>query len=265
MLYISLMLFRLYTPVLVLQAFCLFHAYKSRADQKWFYLIIFIPVIGCVLYLYDAFYSRRNLTAVTETVKATFVTNYTIEKLERELKFSDNVTNKLNLAAEYMKYERYADAAALYEECLQGFMADDVKIKMHLLQARYLNNEPDACVAIGKTLESAKEFRSADERIAYAWALHQTKQTEAAAAQFADMNRTFTNHVHRKEYARFLVETGQQAKASALLDELISEFEQMKDIERRVNRDVYRDVRSMRSNLTPMDDQRATGSSLQAQ
>jgi hypothetical protein len=250
------MLFRLYTPVFILQAFCLYHAYKTRADQKWFYLIIFLPVIGCLLYLYDTFFNKPNLTAVTEGVKTVLFTNYTIEKLEKELTFSDNVTNRVNLANEYMKYERYAEAATLYETCLDGFMADDLVMKMRLLQARYMNKEYDVRETIGKKLESQKEFKKSEERIAYAWALHHTKQTEQAAAQFADMDRSFTNHTQRKEYARFLMETGQSAQATQLLDELVTEFEQMKEIEKRLNREIYREVRGMRSTINPPDGQK---------
>jgi hypothetical protein len=250
------MLFRLFTPIFLLQAFCLYHAYKSRADQKWFYLIIFIPLIGSILYLYDTFYNKRNLTAVTEGVKTAIFTNYTIEVLEKELDFSDNVTNRANLANEYMKYERYADAAVLYERCLEGFMADDAVMKMRLLHARYLNKEYEACIAIGRTLESEKTFRKAEERVSYAWALHHNKNTAQAGEQFADMDRAFTNHTQRKEYARFLMETGQSSKATQLLDELVTEFEQMREIERRLNREVYREVRGMRSTIQPPDGQK---------
>lgn len=243
------MLFRLYTPILVLQAFCLFHAYKTRADQKWFYLIIFIPIVGCLFYLYDQFYNRRTVSVVTETVKTAFVTNYTIEKLENELQFSDSVTNRINLANEYMKYERYGEAATLFERSLEGFMADDPKITMRLLHARYLNKDYDIAIAIGRTLDKEPLFKKSEERVAYAWALHLTGKTPEAAEQFADMDRSFTNHEQRKEYARFLMETGQKEKATALLDELVTEFDQMKEIERRINREVYREVKGMRASL----------------
>ena len=93
---------RFYTPILILQIFCLYHAYKSNSQQKWYWLIIFFPFFGSLLYLFDTFYTRGNIRSLTEGVKGMMNSNYRLEQLERELKFSDNVSNRVNLADAYI-------------------------------------------------------------------------------------------------------------------------------------------------------------------
>src|SRR4051812_13448934 len=94
--------FGYYTPFLILQAFCLYHAYKNNNQQKWYWIIIFFPVVGCVIYLYDNFYSKHKLQSISEVAKNLVNSNRRIEQLERDVKFNDNVTNKVNLADAYM-------------------------------------------------------------------------------------------------------------------------------------------------------------------
>src|SRR6187402_50163 len=130
-----------YTPLLIIQALCLYHAYRNNAEQRWYWLIIFIPGIGCALYAYHHLYSRENVQTITQTVKEVVNSNYRIEQLEKALRFSENVTNKINLADAYMQVARYNDAAVLYKDSMQGFMADDPTVQMKLLHAYFLQQD----------------------------------------------------------------------------------------------------------------------------
>ena len=96
-------MFRFYTPILILQAFCIFHAYKTGRSQRWFYLIIFLPIIGCVLYLYDTFITRKNLEDLSEGLKQTINSNRKIEQLEKKRSLADTINkgskvSKISLA-----------------------------------------------------------------------------------------------------------------------------------------------------------------------
>jgi hypothetical protein len=238
----------LYFPVLLLQAFCVYHAYKNNNGQKWYWLILFLPVIGCLIYLFENFYSRKGLETIAEGVKGVVITNYRIEQLEKELRFSDNITNKTNLADEYLKCERYKDAAALYQECLQGFMADDSALISKLLRAHFLSGNYAAVLQCADKLGSEKTFKNSEERVDYAWALYHEGKADLADVVFQDMDKQFTNHRHRTEYAKFLLLTGKAETARAIMVTLMEEFEHMKDIERRLKRGIIREVRDLYAN-----------------
>lgn len=237
----------LYTPLLILQAFCIYHAYRSNVEQRWYWFIIFFPGVGCALYLYHNFYNRNSLQKLTEGVKDVVNTNYRIEKLERAMQFSDSVTNKINLADAYATYARYPEAIALYESCLTGYMADDPVVRMKILRAFYGNQNFDRAVTMGDELGGDKEFKNAESRIDYAWSLHKLGKTDHARDVFRDMNRSYTNYKHRVEYCRFLIDVGEQTEVSELLTELLQELDHMKGPERRLYRDVIREIRELAS------------------
>jgi hypothetical protein len=242
-------MFGFYTPILILQAFCVYHAYRNNAEQRWYWLIVFFPLVGCLIYLFHNFYNRGTVTTISEGVKGVVNSNYKIEQLEKALRFSDNVTNKMNLADAYVDYGRYEDAISLYRSCLVGFMAEDVALRMKLLFACFLNQDYAAAVEVGETLEKEKNFKNSDERVAFAWSLHFDNKTEQAQKAFEDMDKSFTNYHHRMEYAKFLLKTERREEAKTKLADLIEEFEHMKGPERRLKKDTLREVRDLYANL----------------
>jgi hypothetical protein len=235
--------------MLALQGFCLYHAYQHRTDQKWYYLIIFIPYIGCFIYLYDALYSRRSVTQVTEVLKSAVNSNYRIEQLEKEAQFNNSATNNIRLADAYIEVGRYNEAATLYDNCRVGFLADDESLQLKLLKARYLTGEFEKCEALGNELMNVKSFKNSEERIGLALALHKLGKTDQAKQHFEDMNRTFTNYTHRQAYCEFLISTNNLAAARELASELAGEFEMMKGPERRIHRNVMRQVADFQQSL----------------
>ena len=235
----------LYTPVLILQAFCLYHAYRNNSMQTWFWLILLLPGIGCAIYLYHHFYNRNNIETLAEGVKNVVNTNYRLEQLEKAHRLSDNISTKTNLAAAYATYGRFDEAINLYKECLTGFMADDPTLQMKLLQTYFLKKDYVAAVTLGRNLQSEKEFRKSDERVSFAWALHYTGNAVDAEKEFQDMDRSSANHWKRTEYAKFLILTGRTDVAQDTLRTLLEEFDLMRGGERRVNSSTIREVKEL--------------------
>ena len=238
-------MFGLYTPLLLLQAFCIYHAYKHNVEQRWYWLIIFFPGIGCLVYLYDRFYNRSSIQNISQGVKEVVNSNYRIEQLEKALRFADNISNKINLADAYVHVGRYTEAIQLYKDCLNGFMADDPTLRMKIIQASFLNQDYATAVAVGNELLNEKTFKSAESRIAYAWSLHFTGQSDVAEKVFDDMNKTFTNYRHRLEYCKFLKGLDKQDSLRELLQELLDESEHMKGPEKRLHRNIFNEIREV--------------------
>jgi hypothetical protein len=238
-----------YTPVFLLQAFCVYHAYRNNVEQRWYWLILFFPLVGCLIYLFHNFNNVSTLKNLEENVKSVVINNYRIEQLEKALRFSDSLKNKINLADEYVKVTRYGDAIGLYESCMQGFMADDPSLKMKLLQAHFMNGNYQSAVDQGNSLTLEKTFKNAEQRVVFAWALHQTGQSALAESTFADMDKSFSNYYHRLEYCKFLVLTEKIELAKAKLTDLMQEFDHVKGPERRLNRNTFREIKDLYAGL----------------
>lgn len=239
----------LYTPVFLLQAFCVYHAYRNNVEQRWYWLILFFPLVGCIIYLVQNFNSASTLKSLEENVKAAVISNYKIEQLEKALRFSDNIKNKINLADEYVSVARYGDAISLYESCLQGFMAEDPLLNMKMLNVHFMNGDYNAAVKYGDNLKSEKTFKNSEARVVYAWSLSQTGQNELAETIFDEMDKSFTNYYHRKEYCKFLIKTEKIELAKEKLFDLVQEFDHIRGPERRLNRDIFREIKDMYTTL----------------
>ena len=226
-------MFRFFPIVLVLEVFCLYHAYKNRADQKWFWFIIIFPLLGCILYLYHHFYSRDNLKNVAEGVKGVVNKNYELEKLEKEVKFSNSIQNKMNLADKYVEVGRTGEAIDLFKSCLEGFNANNTVVKMRLLECYASVGDYKRACEIGDTLADEKLFSKSWSRIGYAWSLYHSGRTADAEENFKATESRYSNYPHRLEHAKFLVEIKKDSEAKSLLEEMLAEFDNMDGSERR--------------------------------
>ncbi len=237
-------MFRLFPLIFILEAFCIYHAYKNKAEQ-WFWLILFFPLIGCGLYIYHHFYSRQNLARVAEGVKAVADSGYITAKLEKEVEFSDTMDNKMALGDHYVKIGKIAEAIDLYESCLQGWNHDNIDLLKRIVVASYMNEDYESAVAYGKKANQNNEFFKSEEKSAYAWSLYKTGDIEGAEQCFKDMNVTFTNYAQRLEYCKFLKQEGRSDEAKSLLSEMASEYNQMERREQKMNRDLAKEIQGM--------------------
>ena len=234
---------------MLLQGFCLFHAYRNNNHQKWYWLIIFLPGIGCLIYLYENFYNKRNIDGFSEGLKGIFNANYNIEKLEKEAKFSGTVTNKIALADAYTNKGRYDDALALYESCRQGFYQNNTDLLQKMLRVYFLRKDYSHAAELGKQLENVKNFNVSEEKVAYAWSMHYTGQTDQAEKIFSEMNMPFSNFQHRIEFAKFYDLTGKPVQARSILQAMLEEYDAMEGYEKSLKRPQVTAAKSLLSRL----------------
>ncbi|HEY0739815.1 MAG TPA: hypothetical protein VGD40_00080 [Chryseosolibacter sp.] len=238
-------MYGLYTPVLLLQAFCIYHAYRNGVEYRWYWFIILFPLFGCVFYLIHHFNNRASINNITEAVKGVVNSNYKIEQLEDAYRFSDTLNNRVKLADAYVEVGRAEEAVKLYRESLSGFMSDDLGLQMKLLHAFYVNTEYQEAVDLGASLEQNPQFKKSITRIAYAWALHHSGRTDSAEQIFQDMDKSNTNYEHRLEYCKFLQRLGRTDDMKLKVQELLAEFEFMRGPERKINREMINEVRDL--------------------
>jgi len=238
-------MFRFFPLILVLQGFCIYHAYKNNNLQRWFFIIFFLPFIGSLIYLYVHFYSRKNIENLSEGVKSVLNTNYQIEKLEKELKVADTTTNRIRLADEYVTVGRVEEAVNLYKTSMTGISAEDPELLMKLIKSGYLTKDYKTVVACGEKLKSDFAFKNSEERIAYAWSLYHVGQKKEAGIHFQDMDARFANYKHRLEYSKFMLETERPSEANDLLGEILEEFNQMDNREKSLKKPILREAKRL--------------------
>ncbi len=232
-----------YYIIMALQAFCMYHAYKNGTHQKWFFFILFIPFIGCLIYLYDNFYSRKNVDNLAEGVKELVYSNYTVSKLEKEVKYSETIANKMNLADAYTERGRFDEALTLYNSCKNGFYENDPGLLRKMLLCYFQKKDYGQVIDLGTKLENVKSIALTDDKVAYAWALHFMGDTDKAEEKFKGMNAKFTNFEARIEFSKFYKSLDKFDEAKQILKAIIDEFEGMSSYERSAKKSIVRDAK----------------------
>lgn len=233
-----------YYLIIGLQAFCLFHAYKNRTDQKWYYLIIFLPVIGGLIYLYENFYNRNNVSNLQEGFKVLIYSNYEVEKLEKAVKFSESFNNKVKLGDAYAERGRYEEAISLFESCRKGIYENNAELFQKLVNVYFLNKNYSKIIELNK-----QGTFSGEAKIAYAWALHFTGDSAKAENIFKEMERRFANYEARLEYGKFLIEICRSNDARNLLENIMEEFDSSHNYEKKLKKVVVREANRLLKTL----------------
>jgi len=236
---------KIYPVILILQGYCIYHAYKHQKGYHWYLIILFLPLLGSLIYLFINFGSQVNIETVSETIKGVVNNNYEVEKLIKESKYSDTITNRIMLADTYASKQNYLQAIALYESCLQGFNSDDLKTKEKLMVAKYFIEDYESVRELGETLNEDPLFKNSESRIVYAWSLSFLEDDEKAEEVFKAMDIRFSNYVHRYEHAKFLIEKSRSHDAKELLTKLEDEFSHMDVAEQRQKREIRREINNL--------------------
>src|ERR1700752_5406024 len=87
-----------YFLVVLLQGICVFHSIRRGTQSKWLWIIVFLPLIGCIAYLFTEVIKKRHVSTVQSGVQNMVNPSGKITDLEKKFKFSDTLTNRVALA-----------------------------------------------------------------------------------------------------------------------------------------------------------------------
>lgn len=227
-----------YIVIILLQAYCFYHAYTRRVEIWWYFLIFFFPLIGCGFYLFRHFNTpaaMETIGNVVEDVRGTIDNSYKSRQLEKQLDFSDTVQNKLQLGTEYMNTGYYEDAYALFESCNNGVFENDPEILSKLVVSSYMLRDYEETIRYGEQPAFKNDPSNQRERTAVAWAYFYSDRKEDAELLFHTFDKSYGAYFLRNEHVKYLRETDQEGLARTKMVQLQLEIENMDRHERRAN------------------------------
>lgn len=229
-----------YFITIALQAICVIHCLRKGNQTNWIWLIVFLPFIGCLIYLFTEIFTRRDVQKMQSGMGAMLNPTGSIKKLERELHFTDTFTNRISLADAYLAGGQTTKAIELYEKSLTGTFSENEHILYQLTIAYFQNNRFEDAVVTAKKIYGRPQFARSKAHILYAIALSYTNNKEAAEKEFKTMQGRFANFEARYQYGLFLQRNNQAAEAKQLFNQIIEEGTQLSSRERNYNRDWFR-------------------------
>jgi len=225
-----------YYITIALQAYCAYHSYSRGTLGRWIWIIVFLPVIGSLIYVYSEILNNRSFRKPAIDMGAVFNPGGKIKKLEDELRFTDTFTNKVKLADAYLEAGLTDKAIALYTSSLTGAFSENEHVIAQLMIAYFQIEQYEKVIPLAKKIYKLPQFARSKAHIAYAKSLEYTGNTEQAENEFKAMKGRYSYFGPRYEYGLFLMRTDRNEEAFDVFTEMLNEEKHLGSTERKSNR-----------------------------
>jgi len=216
-----------YYFILILEAICVFHAIKNGNQGKWIYIIVFLPLIGCLVYFFTEILNKRQVSSLQSDVVNIVNPGAKIKELEKRFKFSDTLANRTALADAYLERGMNDNAIELYEPALKGLFENNEHIINQLIKAYFALERYQDIVTIAPRIANSFNFSKNRPAILYALALEKTGNLEQAEKQFKSLNHRFSNYEARYHYGQFLIRLNRFQDAELIYSDIVNEASNM--------------------------------------
>ncbi|NJO01902.1 MAG: hypothetical protein HC880_09595 [Bacteroidia bacterium] len=240
-----------YFIIVVLQVLCVLHVINQRKERWWIWLIIFVPVLGSIVYIASEVLRLRDLSNVKQDINQIINPRGRIKQLENRLAFANTHQNKVMLADAYLAIEQTEKSIKLYESSLEGLYKDDPYVHTQLVSAYYLLGNPEQAVAKAHRVLANKDFQKSPARLHYALALEALGNIDAAEKELEALDTPYAGFDNRIAYGQFLMRHQKLEKATTLFEEMLSEYHHLNKMEKRKAKKWFNQAQEALSKLQP--------------
>ncbi len=211
---------------LVLIGVCIVHAVRTGNVFPWVYIIIFLPAIGSLIYLFaiivPELFRSRGAARLATGARQMADPRRSLREAHRAAEMVGSVDAKRQLAEEYIARGAYKDAVDLYRDAAQGQFKDDPALLFGLARAQFLSGDPAGAQASLDALQAADpNYVSADAHLIYARALEGQGKTADALAEYKRLIGYYPGEEVRARYAMLLEKTGARDEAMEVYRQIV--------------------------------------------
>ena len=200
-------------------------------------MLILMPVIGSLYYIYSEIISNRNsFKPRTINPVRTGSVPVNIKKLEEELQFTDTFANRIKLADAYLATKQTEKAIDLYKASLTGAFAENEHVIQQLIVAYYELEEYDEVIPLAKKIYKLPQFARSKAHLLYALSLENLDKIEEAENEFKSMKGRYSYFEQRYQYGLFLMRNGRDDDAWTIFTDMLNEEPHLGAIEKKSNR-----------------------------
>lgn len=235
--------------IIILQAYCLYHLFKHRNQFYWVFVILFVPLIGCIIYLIINVYNKRDAEKIQDNVVAIINPSKRIKDLEKTLEFSETYQNKVNLADAYVEIKNFNEAIPHYKGALEGNFQNDFYVIEQLISAYFAIEDYDNVISFAKKIIDHSEFKKTKSQFLYGLALEKIGKLEEAERNLKEIDIRFSFYEERFVLAKFLINQNKTQEGKDILDEIHKESQYMTNQNKRIYRNTIIEVDKLRKTL----------------
>ncbi|GAB3937564.1 tetratricopeptide repeat protein [Mucilaginibacter myungsuensis] len=221
-----------YLVTIGLQIICGIHCLR-RGRGNWLWLIIFLPVVGSIIYFIMEILPSMRTRGPRIDVGAIVNPGAKIKKLEEDFRFTDTFQNRIKLADAYLSSGQTEQAVELYEDGLTGAFKENEHALGQLTVAYYQLERYRDAVDAASTISRHPQFVRSKAHLYQALSLEKMGQLDAADAEFKKMIGRFSYYEQRYHYGSFLLRNGRNDEAGKVFTAMLDEEQQLSPMERR--------------------------------
>lgn len=237
-----------YWLVLALQAFCVVHLIRRRGNFMWLWAIIFLPLLGCLLYLVLEVRPGTGGGFSIDLASLPGFEKLRLRRLETALAECDSIDNRYALAEMHLQYDRAQEAQAVLRPALEGPLKSNPYLILAMARIEHANGDHRAALAQLARLDASGVTIKAKERRLLAALAHAASGGAAAAEpELAVLAGTFDGEEARYRYARFLLDAGRRSEAIEIADQGIAWYRRSEGLYRRSEWRWYRGLKAVRA------------------
>lgn len=210
----------------VIQAFFIYHVYRTGRPYWWAFVILSFPVIGCVAYyaveVFPGSREHRSARRAAGQVARAFNPSGELKRRLELLAVCPSVSNKIAAAEEFMRCGVFGQAVHLYQEALTGPHADDPNLLLGLARA-HVNNAtyPQAKDALAQLREVDQRYRPDEARLLMARTHEGLGETEQALAQYEEVAQIYVGLEAKCRYGMLLKQLGFGVQANSVFKDML--------------------------------------------
>jgi len=209
----------------VIQAFFIFHVFRTGRPYWWAFIILSFPIAGCLIYYFvEVFPSSREHRSARKAVRdiaKTIRPDAELAQRAAELEICGSIENKLSLAFECEQSSMYEEAASLYRSCLAGMYANDPKILYSLARALFLSHRhANAKARLNQLQLDHPEYKPLEIKLLLARAL-EAEGDVGATQTYEELIPVFPGFEAKYRYGLHLKSMGLSKQANGVFEEII--------------------------------------------
>ena len=218
---------RLLAPLLLLvQIGFAIHAFKTGKEQRWIWIIMFFPLIGCLAYYFVEIYSgsrsqRRVREGIRDIAKA-LSPDAELKRRSEALRETDTAENKAKLADECLQKGMFDEAICLYQAAMTATFSNDPRLTLGLARAFFYNGQyTDAKTTLQRLTRNHPTFYKQEVELLLARNFAALGNSVDAEQLYQSLSTSFAGLEAKVRYAQFLKANSRIAEANEMLDRAI--------------------------------------------
>lgn len=213
--------------IFAVQAFCIYHVLKHKNEYYWIFIILFIPAIGSLIYLFTHVFNENDVKNVSNDITSIINPTKKVKNLEKRLAFSETFQNKINLADAYFEIKDYPNAIKYYEDAISEEDHNETFVIKQLVISNYNLQEYKQAVFYGEKIKGNSDFIGSKAQFFFGLSLKELGDLDYAEKQLMQIDKRYSNYEERLLLAKFYNENNKTEKAKEILEEIFLESQHM--------------------------------------